>query len=507
MTTHILLCDPDENVTGMTPIPAASKSKGTTDDLLGQPISKAIASLCQLPQERAAEISKECVGSVYKFGLNDAKGNRLECNISAFRLEMKDGGGGRLAYTIQLHGSNPVQVTAPPFEKTSAEQIYHNEHLSTMASGIAHEFNNLLMPILGMTEIVISEMPEGSHHVEYLSEVVAASMKAKELVQQMLLFSKVADTRFEPTDLMEFIDSSLATVMPNLPSNIHISCVEEMEIDTVPLDKEQMHSVLQNVCRNAIDAMDGQGGEIKVRCRKVSKEEEQSVGLAGDGIGWVCIEVKDNGRGIEPKNLRMVFTPFFTTKEIGSGTGLGLSAVKGIIDVHNGHTHIESTPGKGTTVYIYLPLSSPEQQDGEALSQEHTPSMDTREEEPLHHKVLLVDDEKGVNRTTTLMLERVGHQVDPFLDPLQAMDKLLADPHAYSLIFSDVSMPGMDGMSLALKARQAGFAGPIILITGNVDGVNLEEAHQAKVTKLLNKPIRPTELYGVLEQIPPGTEA
>lgn len=499
MTTQILLCDSNYIVTGMTPIPG-----GKSDSYLGKPVAEVLSDLCHIQPGRAGEIARESLGSVYKFNSTTPTGSRLDNHVSAFQFNGNAEGGGQYALSVQQQSAQtPAHQSLSP---RSDEQLLASEHLSTMASGIAHEFNNLLMPILGMTEIVISELPEGSQHVEYLSEVIAASMKAKELVQQMLLFSKDASTQIEPTDLMEFINAGLATVMQNLPANIQISCVEELEVQTVPMDSEQMQLVLQNVCRNSIEAMDEQGGDIQVRCRKVNKEEEASVGLAGDGIGWVCIEVKDRGRGIEPGNLKMVFTPFFTTKEIGSGTGLGLSAVKGIIDVHNGHTHIESTPGEGTSIFLYLPLSTPGQKDGEDLTEGSHAEAEMQEEEVTnHHKILLVDDEKGVNRTSTLMLERVGHKVDPYLDPLEAMEKLLQDPQAYSLIFTDISMPGMDGMSLALKARQAGFIGPIILITGNVDGVNLEEAHQAKVTKLLTKPIRPVELYGVLDQIPPGT--
>ncbi|GAB6064560.1 ATP-binding response regulator [Deferrisoma palaeochoriense] len=350
------------------------------------------------------------------------------------------------------------------------------EALGTLAGGIAHDFNNLLVPILGFTELALSQLPEDSPVRPGLGNVATAARRARELVRQILAFSRGGEGPVRPVCLARLVREVGRMLGAQLPPGVGwAEDLGEGEF-TVLGDEARLHQVILNLCQNAVQAVEEAGGEVRVRLARAPDP---------DGRDSVCLEVADTGCGMPPEVRERAFEPFFTTKPVGKGTGLGLSVVYGVVKSLGGRVEVESEPGKGSTFRVFLrPAVSPA---------EPAPQGRVGRPRPGPLKILLVDDEETLLAFGRAVLEGAGHRVDVSADPREALGRLRLDPRRYDLVLADRSMPGMGGDELLAEMKRLRPDLVTILCTGGSVG----EAPAAD--RVLQKPLAPDELVAAVE--------
>lgn len=327
------------------------------------------------------------------------------------------------------------------------------ESIGTLAGGIAHDFNNLLLPIIGYTEIARSRIGTDDEDArESLGHVLGASERAAELVRQILSVSRVQPTREEPFSVRDVLDEALALVRSGLPKTIRI---ETSLQDCPPVlgDAGRIHQVIMNVCTNAAQAIEAGRGNLHVSLT------HDSDGDAEAPLGWVEVVVEDDGSGIVPEAMDRIFEPFYTTKEPGEGTGLGLSVAHGIVLAHGGRIAVESRPGVGTKVVVQLPASA------QSLPSSRAP-METSTH-PL--RVLVLDDRPDVAAITSRLLESRGHTVTSFTDPDDARAELRDGGNGdaqFDVLVTDYSMDGITGLELMDELREVAPQLGVVISTG-----------------------------------------
>ncbi|HYA41772.1 MAG TPA: PAS domain S-box protein [Syntrophobacteraceae bacterium] len=368
-------------------------------------------------------------------------------------------------------------------------QAQKMESLGTLAGGIAHDFNNILGIIMGFTQLAKWELNENHPQVvSKLDEVLNASDRAKELVKQILAFSRRSEQQKMPLQLGTVVKEAMKILRPSLPSTIEIKTDVRSE-SAVLADLTQMHQVLMNLCSNAAYAMQGNGGILDVRLADVELATGQIPCLQGLQPGrYVKLRVRDNGRGIDPSVMDLIFDPFFTTKEAGKGTGLGLSVVHGIVKSHGGTINVESTPGRGTTFTILIP----------ALETDCEP---TRVETslPLPHgqeRILVVDDEPSIVDMVTEMLENQGYDVVSCTSGAEALETFRhqSAEKPFDLVLTDMTMPRFTGVDLARELSALNPEVPVILMTGFSARIDADSAKEMGICGFLVKPVAMAEL-------------
>ena len=374
------------------------------------------------------------------------------------------------------------------------------EALGTLAGGIAHDFNNLLVPIVGLTELVLAEIPPGSSLRGQLETVASSARRARDLVRQILAFSRGSGERPRPVCLGDLAREVMAILAPSVPEGARTRVEAEPGADRVMGDPVRLHQVLLNLCRNGLQALEGRGGDLIVRIRRVELgpgEAERHPGLRPGR--YVSLEVRDTGCGMEPEVMARVFEPFFTTRRIGQGTGLGLSLVHGVVRSHEGAVEVESQPGAGTCFRVLLPATDAvEEARAEARARAPAPA-------PARASILLVDDEETLLRFARQVLEANGHRVETFREGGEALARFMDAPDRFGMIIADHSMPGISGTDLIRAARRIRPDIPAVLCTGWVLG---DEVERLGVRRVLVKPLTPQELVEavdeVLREAPPG---
>ena len=345
------------------------------------------------------------------------------------------------------------------------QQAQKMETIGTLAGGIAHDFNNILSPILGYTDLALSELPASHPAHDDLEQVLKAARRARELVQQILIFSRRSDQVKRPVQLHLVIHEALKLIRSTLPSTIELSQHVETRDDTVLADPGQMHQVIMNLCTNAASAMRASGGVLRVELSKEVVDAATRERVAGLEPGpHVVLSVSDQGEGMDDATRARVFEPFFTTKKPGEGTGLGLSVVHGIVHSHGGGIEVTSRPGQGATFRVYLPCAPA------ALGPGIAPDAPATERGDEH--VLVVDDEVAIVTMLRRMLEANGYRVTGFTSGEEAVAAFERAPDSFDVVITDQTMPRMTGVELAraLRARRPEL--PVILTTGYVDRVD-----------------------------------
>ncbi|RMH09877.1 MAG: PAS domain S-box protein [Nitrospirae bacterium] len=366
------------------------------------------------------------------------------------------------------------------------------EAIGTLASGIAHDFNNILGAILGFGELALAAGQGDQKIRRYLNEILTAGKRAKDLVQQILLFSRQTETRWSTLDLRSVVQEALRFLRASLPSTIEIS----HHVGSTPMpvkgDATQIEQVLLNLGTNAEYAMRGQGGHLRVSLDRVELSTHILQAVPHLRPGWYArLRVQDTGQGIAPEILPKIFDPFFTTKEVHEGTGLGLSVVHGIVLAHGGHLTVDSEIGRGTTFTIYFPLLS---QSGEDRADEPfgEPPL------PRTGKILILDDEIALVRFMQELLETWGFEVVAVTDPTQALDIFRAAPESFTLVLTDQTMPRMTGERMVQTLRAIRPDVPIILCTGYGPVLTDDQAQALGIKVLLRKPFEKAELLAAL---------
>jgi len=356
------------------------------------------------------------------------------------------------------------------------------EAIGTLAGGIAHDFNNILSPIIGYTELLLSEMQENSSSKKRLNIVLNAAMRAKNLVQQILAFSRQHKPDKKPTAIQPAIKEILTLLESILPATIEIVQNVDEKCGMVMADYTQIHQILMNLCTNAFQAMEKTGGKLKLDLEETeSLPDNLLTDTSETKKGYALLTISDTGRGIEKDALKRIFEPYFTTKDMEKGTGLGLSVVHGIVKEYGGEITVYSELDKGTIFKIYIPLIE--------SSEVENSTSNILPERSVGKKILLVDDEEIVLSVVSEILEQSGHYVTSFKSSSQALKKFQEDPSYFDLIITDKTMPELTGLQLATEAIKTRKNIPIILCSGFIDFDLKETAEKTGIVTVLQKPI------------------
>ena len=401
--------------------------------------------------------------------------------------------------TLSSGGDITDKRRAEQAKQELEDQLRHSqrmETIGTLAGGIAHDFNNILSPILGYVDMAMEDVAEDSSVYDYLEQVIKATRRAKELVEQILLFSKNADRDASPIHMHLIIREALKLVRASLPTTIEIQQNINTDAGIVVANAAQIHQVLVNLCANAAHAMRDSGGILRVSLEPVDVDEALAEEHTAIQPGpYARLTVSDTGRGMDEETLSRVFEPFFTTKDVGEGTGLGLSVVHGIVTSHNGEITLASVPEKGTTATVYFPHSENvlESDEEESLT----------DVEGTEH-VLFVDDEPVILDLGRRMLERLGYRVTTASNGDEAVRIITANPAAFDIVVSDQTMPRKTGLILAEEIRWIRRDLPVILMTGFSDKITPENLAELDVSSLVMKPLMGRKLGATIRQVLDG---
>jgi len=390
------------------------------------------------------------------------------------------------------------KVEALNQQKRLEEQLVKSkkmEAIGSLAGGVAHDFNNILSGIIGYAELIeifdITDMEDIRYNIR---EILQASYRARDLVKQILTFSRQDELHFSPTSLGKVAREALQLIRASLPQNIALEIQFEALTDIVLVDSTLIHQVITNLCTNAIHAMGSKGGTLTLRISQVDSSTLQF--LESDSAlpeTMLSLEVVDTGSGISPQVVDNIFEPYFSTKQPGEGTGLGLSLVHGIIKSHDGHIEVESTLGQGTCFRILLPQSTEQLSDFDEDLEVLLPDGQGH--------ILLVDDEPQQLDCGKKFLERLGFTVTAQQFSRDAVAAFAQSPAAYDVIITDLTMPEIDGLELASRVRALRLDIPIILCTGFLHTLTREKIKTAGITKTINKPYKLAELADILQQV------
>ena len=367
------------------------------------------------------------------------------------------------------------------------------EAIGVLAGGIAHDFNNILTAIYGLIFLTKEMLPAESRAHENLDQVLKASERARDLVRQILAFSRQGDEKRRRVDIASLVREALKLLRASLPVSIEIREEIESDCGAVLADSTQIHQVVVNLCTNAYQAMRHSGGLLTVSLRPV----EVDAAVAGQVTAlqqgsYVKLTVGDTSSGIDANVQQHIFDPFFTTKAVGEGTGLGLSVVHGIVTSHHGAISFESDAGKGTKFFVYLPRveSGPVEQ---AAVDKPTPT-------GAEH-ILFVDDEEAIVQFGQRALERLGYRVTTRTSSVEALDLFRAQPDRYDVVLCDVTMPIMSGIDLGIELMAIRSDVPVILMTGFSELVTREKAKNMGFRELVMKPFAVSDLAKTLRGV------
>ncbi|MGK5092014.1 ATP-binding protein [Deltaproteobacteria bacterium TL4] len=367
--------------------------------------------------------------------------------------------------------------------------------LGTLASGIAHNFNNLLTPILGFSELAQNQMEPESKAYHFIDRSKNAALQAKDLVSQIQVYCRNSALKRNMLDLSKNTKEGIELLKRMIPKNILISTHISGKILPIMGDDAQLKQVLMNLCVNATHAMP-EGGELTITVRDLERYDlltSQQHQISGE---FFVLEVKDTGHGMTEETIKKIFDPFFTTKGPQKGVGLGLSTLLGIVEQHQGGVDVQSQVNQGSTFTIYLPtlypvneeLLLPKQKEQKVLLSEFS--------------VLLIDDEGGILEflKEALTLDTTCTHVTESLSAKMALEQLKQDPHAYNVIVTDYMMPEMNGLQFTEKIRAMGIEIPVIMSTG-YDSLEEEELKQSGINEVIIKPYELKDLLQLIEKV------
>ena len=375
-------------------------------------------------------------------------------------------------------------------------QAQKMEAIGHLTGGIAHDFNNILTSIMGYIVLAAERVEDiGDARLgKYLDQARVASTRARDLIQKMLTFSRGQRGERQTLSLSPLIKESVKLLRSTLPSTIVLQTDIVADVPPVQVDAVQLQQVLLNLCINARDALGG-AGTIRVLLRS-AELDTSCASCRGPVHGrMLALSVRDTGSGITPEVMERMFEPFFSTKEVGKGSGMGLSTVHGIVHEHGGHIVVESHPGQGATFRVLFP---PVTEEGPEVERLRAPAVRRRTRTTLRGHVLVVDDEETVGQFMNDLLRGWGLQVTVQRSAIEARNLILRDPSVFDLVLLDQTMPKLTGLELAAEISVSCPDIPVILYTGYSESLNSEELDRARVRGLIKKPIEPEMLLDLL---------
>ena len=363
------------------------------------------------------------------------------------------------------------------------------EAIGTLAGGIAHDFNNILTAILGYTELAKMELPENHLTSSKLAEVLKAGNRAKELVKQILTLSRKTEQELIPVRVDIIVKEALRLLRASIPSTIEIIQEINTTSGTVMADPTQIHQIVMNLCTNSYQAMLEKGGSlcISLEHKVISEFDVEKNGYNIKAGDYLRLVISDTGVGIAKTEIERIFEPYFTTKKIGEGTGLGLAVIDGIVKNINGLISVYSEVGKGTTFHVFLPYNK--------LIDEIATDSGLYEMPRGSESILFVDDEEQITTLGKMILEDLGYNVTAIMKSHEALKVFRSDPNKFDLVISDMSMPGLTGLELSSEILEVRPDVPIILCTGFSKLLNgIKDENNIPVKSVIMKPFLKREL-------------
>jgi PAS domain S-box-containing protein len=404
-------------------------------------------------------------------------------------------------YTVPIkdesgHIVNFIEISRNITERMKAEdekerleaqlrQSQNMEAISTLAGGIAHDFNNILSAIIGYAQLAQMKLDPESEPYADLKQVLQSGNRAKLLIQQILAVGSGQEQERQPMQFNYIVREVLTFLRSTLPSTIEIQEKIGKDVGVIDADPTQMHQVLMNLCTNAGQAMEENGGILTVSLRNAE------IGLWNAELnlepGWYLkLTVSDTGHGMTPEVMEKIFDPYFTTKEKREGTGIGLSVVHGIVAQHGGAITVESEPGKGSTFHVYLPLTQAEEQRPEPKEEIPVPKGNER--------ILFIEDEAALVEMGKKMLQSLGYDATPMTSSIEALALFRKDPKQFDLVITDTTMPHMPGDILAQELMKIRPDIPVIISTGHSKRISRQKAKEKGIKGFLMKPLLMREL-------------
>jgi len=365
------------------------------------------------------------------------------------------------------------------------------ESLGTLAGGIAHDFNNLLSAILGYSELVLMDLPLENSIRPKVEAIHSSGIRARDLVAQILAFSRKDDQVRSPIELKLIVKDALKILRPAIPSTIDIQ-TKIVSDCRIMGDPSRVHQIIMNLCTNAYQAMLETGGTLGISLSQI-KMEGKAAAFAPVPVGlYGKLVISDTGAGIPPEKIKRIFEPYFTTKEKGKGTGLGLAAVHGIVESHGGTILVKSQIGKGTTFEVYLPTT---QDKKDNRKQVKTQLLGGNE------RILLIDDETDVLEIEKEMLEKLGYNIKGVNSAREALNLFSRHPDQFDIVITDMTMPDMTGDKLAGKLRKIRSDIRIVLITGFSELISKEQAVSEGINGFLMKPVQLFDMAKMVRKV------
>ncbi|MDY0163926.1 PAS domain-containing protein [Desulfobotulus sp.] len=385
-------------------------------------------------------------------------------------------------------------ITKIVIQEARLAQAQKMEAIGALAGGIAHDFNNLIFPLMGYADMLREELPQDSLFQEYVEEILTAARRGRELVRQILAFSRQTTREKSLVYLQHLLKEIRMLLRAALPSTIELRFVVDEQCPGVMADVSQMHQLVMNLVTNGFQSMEKKGGVLEVT---LGRWQPSCKGRRPGGHGaWVMLRVSDTGEGIPPEVLDKIFDPYFTTKERGKGTGLGLALVHSIVEAHGGSIDVKSRPGEGAVFEIGLPaMESGETSSGpeKALPEEVKKGKNER--------ILIVDDERVLAQMMAAILEKQGYRVLYSSSAAEALDLFRKDPDFFHLVLTDLTMPEMTGVVFCRKIKEIRMNIPVILCTGLGDALDREALKAEGFSDLLVKPLRVSELVSRVRDV------
>jgi len=381
-------------------------------------------------------------------------------------------------------------------QKQLEENYYQSqkmESIGRLAGGIAHDFNNFLYMIIGNAELVLNSIEKDNPDYRNLEEILKAALKAAGVVKQLLNFSRKTCQELKPLGIVAVVEDAIIFLRNTIPSSIRINQKFPEKEVTVMGDATQINQILMNICMNAYQEMEKTGGIIDITAEKIILNKGVLTNSSNLNEGsHFKITIRDNGPGISSDIIDQIFDPYFTTKEIGKGSGLGLSIVHGLVKDHNGFINVESEINQGSTFTILFPVVEQEAET-QILIQENFPKGTER--------ILFIDDEKSVLYMGKKILKKLGYEVEAKNKPIEALELFKLTPEKFDIVITDMTMPEMNGVEVSKKIMSIRPDVPVVICTGHSPLIDEDSAMNYGVTKLVMKPISMQEIAKTIRDV------